>query len=176
MILTKSRRETLLIVIAMPLPPRDEWPCGCGGTCRSGTALPPIALIDVLIGWLRRFRQQRRGRHDLTGLAVAALRHVSIDPRLLQRMVPCGDSPSIVVILRAFTSDSAVLHERIASPSEEDGARAAQSHAAAELRSRELQVVAEDPQQRHVWRSGDGAHFSVDRDFQLGHSTSRSDR
>src|SRR4029450_4369815 len=40
--------------------------------------------VDVVIARLRRFLQQRRRRHDLAGLAVAALRHLQLQPRLLQ--------------------------------------------------------------------------------------------
>src|SRR5215213_9299260 len=43
-------------------------------------------LIDVGIGRLRLLLQQRRGRHDLPGLAVAALRHVNRGPGLLHRV------------------------------------------------------------------------------------------
>src|SRR5712691_10232653 len=36
--------------------------------------------VDVGVRGMRRFREQRRGRHDLPRLAVAALRHVFLDP------------------------------------------------------------------------------------------------
>ena len=42
--------------------------------------------VDVGVGGLRLRGEQRRGRHDLAGLAVAALRHVELDPGLLHRM------------------------------------------------------------------------------------------
>src|SRR6267154_2900248 len=42
--------------------------------------------IDVGIAWLRRVGEQRRGRHDLTGLAIAALDDVELEPRLPQRL------------------------------------------------------------------------------------------
>src|SRR6266581_9432713 len=40
--------------------------------------------VDVVIRRLRRVLQQRRRRHDLAGLAVAALHHLQLQPRLLQ--------------------------------------------------------------------------------------------
>src|SRR6266568_8417174 len=43
-------------------------------------------FVDVRIGRLRLFLEQRGGRHDLPGLAVAALRHVERRPGLLHRM------------------------------------------------------------------------------------------
>ena len=58
-----------------------------------GAAAADVAahgFIDVGIGGVRLFRQQRRSRHDLPGLAVAALRNVDFDPRLLNRMTAVG--------------------------------------------------------------------------------------
>ena len=43
-------------------------------------------LVDVGVGWARLGLQQRRGLHDLPGLAEAALCHVLIEPRLLYRV------------------------------------------------------------------------------------------
>src|SRR3546814_15927323 len=40
--------------------------------------------VDVVIRRLRRLLQQRRRGHDLAGLAVAALHHLQLQPRLLQ--------------------------------------------------------------------------------------------
>ena len=42
--------------------------------------------VDLRVGRLRRLGEERRRRHDLARLAVAALRHLLGDPRLLQRM------------------------------------------------------------------------------------------
>src|SRR5437867_8963704 len=41
-------------------------------------------LVDLGVGGLRLPGQQGRGRHDLAGLAVAALRHVEVHPRSLE--------------------------------------------------------------------------------------------
>src|SRR5262245_65344983 len=40
-------------------------------------------IVDVFVGGLRLLRQERCRRHDLSGLAVPALRHVDGRPRLL---------------------------------------------------------------------------------------------
>src|SRR5262245_5020759 len=40
-------------------------------------------VVDVGVGWLRVFLQQSRDCHDHAALAVAALRHVEVDPGLL---------------------------------------------------------------------------------------------
>src|ERR1700675_2834365 len=45
------------------------------------------AGIDIGIARLRVRFQERRGRHDLPGLAIAALRHVLGKPGLLDRML-----------------------------------------------------------------------------------------
>ncbi len=47
-------------------------------------------LRDLLIARIRRLRQQSRRRHDLPRLAVAALRNLFRNPRLLQHMQPIG--------------------------------------------------------------------------------------
>lgn len=44
--------------------------------------IPVHGLIDVLIGGVRVLGEQRDGRHNLTGLAIAALRDIHFDPRL----------------------------------------------------------------------------------------------
>src|SRR3954468_7162180 len=47
-------------------------------------------LVDVGIGRRRVLLEQRDRGHDLAGLAVAALRHLLFDPRLLDRMAAIG--------------------------------------------------------------------------------------
>src|SRR5882672_749855 len=44
-------------------------------------------LDDLLAGRIAVLLEQPRGAHDLPGLAVAALRHLFLDPRLLQRVL-----------------------------------------------------------------------------------------
>src|SRR6266568_1664770 len=56
---------------------------------RVGSAATDVAghrVIDILIGWLRLLAQQDGCTHELSGLAIAALRDVLFNPRLLQRM------------------------------------------------------------------------------------------
>src|ERR1035437_3618610 len=73
----------------------SSWLCptsraDCGGVDRRAHLLEGAApanignrLVDVGVSRLRLFLQQRRDRHDHAALAVAALRHVEIDPGLL---------------------------------------------------------------------------------------------
>jgi hypothetical protein len=56
-----------------------------------------------------RFRSRLRYR--------TTLRHLIGDPGLLQRMLPSGDSPSIVVTDRPSTSDTGMAQARVACPS-----------------------------------------------------------
>jgi hypothetical protein len=56
---------------------------------RVGTAAADVAAhraIDLRVGRLRRPIEERRRRHHLPGLAVAALRHIDFDPRSLYRV------------------------------------------------------------------------------------------
>src|SRR6185437_11361740 len=55
-----------------------------------GAAAADVAAhgeIDVGVGRLGGLGQERRGAHQLPGLAVAALRHVQLHPRRLQRVI-----------------------------------------------------------------------------------------
>ena len=45
--------------------------------------LPAHGVVDIGVGGLRVLAQQHGGGHDLTRLAIAALRHVRLDPGLL---------------------------------------------------------------------------------------------
>src|ERR1035437_9302089 len=57
-----------------------------------GAAAANLAKIavDVGVSWLRMFLQERRRRHDLSRLAVAALRHILGEPGLLHRVLAVG--------------------------------------------------------------------------------------
>ena len=79
--------------------------------------VPFHRVINLGIGRLRNLRQQRRRRHDLSCLAVAALRHVDLLPSHLRRVRPVGESPSMVVIFLPATLETSVTHDRVAWPS-----------------------------------------------------------
>ena len=104
---------------------------------------------NLIVGGLRGFRQQGRGLHDLAHLAIPALRHIFGDPGLLQRMQP--------VCRQAFDGgdifpDNLRNRSGTGTPRRAvhmNRAGTAQSGAAAELGARQLQGVAQDPEQ---WR------------------------
>src|SRR6516225_6524934 len=54
-----------------------------GGTT---THVAGHAVDNLLCGWTRILRKQGRGLHDLARLAIAALRHLMLDPSLLHGM------------------------------------------------------------------------------------------
>ena len=108
--------------------------------------------VDILVAGLRLVLEQRRRSHDEAGLAVAALGHLVLDPGALQGMQP----PSTTG--QAFDGghrlagdvghgDRAGAH-RLAI--DMDRAGAADGNAAAELRPDDVQVLAQDPEQRLV--------------------------
>ena len=71
-----------------PWRPPGAPPPGCAGRCRSGRCWSSPRRCRV--GRLRLLPEQRRGGHDLPRLAVAALRHVELRPRLLHGMRAVG--------------------------------------------------------------------------------------
>src|SRR5262249_8437930 len=126
-------------------------------------------VYDLLAARPRLLLQQCRGAHDLPGLAIAALRHLLRDPRLLQRMAGIRREPfdrghaaprEILDRVEAGVVRLAVDVYR---------ARAALPGAAAELRPRELEILAQDPQQRRVRQRGDGMALAVDGERGLDH-------
>src|SRR6266567_388193 len=97
---------------------------------------------------MRSLRQQRCSGHDLSALAVSALRNIFCDPSLLQWMQSvCAQAfdrrdafaPSLRNRHSARTSQRAI---------DMNAASAAQPGATAEFRAGQLQRVAQDPQQR----------------------------
>jgi hypothetical protein len=108
------------------------------------------ALDDVLIGQVRLRGDHRRRLHDLAALAEAALRHVQLAPRDLDRMVA----------IRAQPFDGGDLDALGVSHRDEAGSRrlavdmhgagAAEPGAAAIFGPGETKFVAQIPKQRHV--------------------------
>ena len=83
---------------------RREWPCA---DLLVGAAAADVGDggVDVGVGRLRLGLEQLRDRHDHAGLAVAALRHVVVEPGLLHLVqTPSGDRPSMVVICAPATA------------------------------------------------------------------------
>src|SRR6185369_3424027 len=133
---------------------------------RVGPAAADVAfhgLVDLRVGGIRVALQQRGGRHDLPGLAVAALRDAVVDPGRLQRAADgLGadrfDRDDLAVRNRRDRRDarahSLAVHV--------NGAGAAERHAAAELAARQPELVPQRPQQRGLAGYVDVLAFAVD--------------
>src|SRR5690349_4773621 len=125
--------------------------------------------VDIRVGRMRILGEQRSGRHDLARLAVAALRHVLLDPRLLHRLR--------AILREAFDGrhlfpgdgrDGQHAGAR-GDAVQVDGARAALRDAAAELRAGEAERVPQHPEQGRVGRDVHGLALAVDGETDRGH-------
>ena len=141
---------------------------------RIGAAAAQIArhrAIDVFVGRFAIDAQQGSRRHDLAGLAVAALRNLMFDPRRLhgvhrlRRPQPLdrGDvAADIADLQRAGPHRLAIdMH----------GAGATHRDPAAIFRAGDAKLVAQDPKQGHVGLDIQPVGLAVDLQF---HATSKS--
>src|ERR1700676_1632005 len=129
-----------------------------------GSAAADIAaheVVDVGVGRFGLLREQRDGGHDLSGLAVTALRDVFLDPGLLHGMAPVGrqafDGRHLFPGDARYRGDTRAGGFSV----EVHGPRSAQRHAAAELRAGHVQGIAKHPQQRHFRANVDGLWLAV---------------
>src|ERR1700732_679126 len=72
-------------------------------------------LAYLIVGGLWIVQKKRRRLHDLSGLAITALRDIALAPGFLNRVVARGVRPSIVVTSRVTTSETEVMQDRTAS-------------------------------------------------------------
>src|SRR5579871_3742413 len=127
--------------------------------------------VDLIVGRCRCAREQCRGRHDLTRLAIAALRHVFFDPRFLHGMRAIGRQSfdrRHAFAGRIGDRDAAGFHR---SAVDVNRARAAFSETAAEFRAGETNRIAQHPEQWHIRRHVNRLTFAVERDVE-GHGAS----
>src|SRR5262245_27870169 len=108
-------------------------------------------LVDVPVGRVRRLLQERRCRHDLAGLAVAALWYVERRPGSLYGMRAGGrqafDGEDLVAGLQPSHGNGARANELAV---DVHRAGAALGDAAAVLGARQTHLLADDPQQGRV--------------------------
>ena len=106
--------------------------------------------VDVRVAGLRILGQQRGRTHDLARLAVTALRHVVLQPSLLNRVIRMRrktfDGLHLLAHHRSNRrhtgADRLAIHM--------NGAGAAQRHATAEFGARQVQRIAQHPEQGGV--------------------------
>src|SRR6266566_3885837 len=125
--------------------------------------------VDIGVGGMRILREQRRGSHDLPRLAVAALRHVFLDPRALHGVrAVLGEAFDRG---HPFGGDGG--HGQYAGARRDavqvDGAGAALGDAAAELGAGETEGVTQHPEERRVGGDVDRFALAVDGEADRGH-------
>src|SRR2546422_11561966 len=125
--------------------------------------------VDVGVCRVRILREQRRGGHDLPRLAVAALRHVLLDPRALHGVrAVLGEAFDRG---HPFAGDGG--HGQYAGARRDavqvDGAGATLGDAAAELGAGEPEGVTQHPEERRVGGDVDRFAFAVDGEADRGH-------
>ena len=138
------------------LPPSDGGGVDCLADALIGAAATDVGhrRVDVRIGGLRVGLQQRGGGHDLAGLAVAALRHVVLQPGDLHRMAePVGRQALDRGDLRI--ADRADRHlSRIGSRRRPDArCRRRIARCRSRISCRSCRAIAQHPEQ---WRVGVG--------------------
>jgi hypothetical protein len=140
-----------------------------------GTAAADVAaheIVNVGVGGIGLFGEERGCGHDLAALAIAALRNVNFNPGLLDRVVP--------IFGEAFDgSDFSAGDGRDGSnagsgcfPVDVDSTGAAERHAAAKFGAGHVEGVAKYPEERHLRINVYGLGFSVEGKSD-GHRTSR---
>ena len=138
---------------------------------RIGHAAAEIAVHmrhHFFLGRVGILGKQRRRLHDLPGLAVAALRNLLGDPRLLQRMIALGAEAFDGGDLLAGDVAERGLAGSHRFAVDVNRAGAAQAGAAAEFRAGHLQLFADGPEQRRIVRRLDGHIPSVDIEIRHG--------
>jgi hypothetical protein len=120
-------------------------------------------LVDLNVGRVRDALQQIDHGHDLAGLAIAALRDILIDPRLLNRVQRVAIGQPLDRHHRA-TGDRRHRHD--AGPRDRaidmHRARPANTAPASEFRALEPGFAAQIPEQRHVFVAAERTLLSVD--------------
>src|SRR5213594_3152011 len=118
--------------------------------------------VDVRVGRLRVFGEERGGLHDLARLAVATLGDLLGDPRELQWVLALGVQALDRRDLLAGRLCDRHLARAHGLTVQVHGAGAALRHAAAELRPRHPQALAEYPEQLAVVGGIHGVRLPVD--------------
>ena len=137
-----------------------------------GSAAAEIAihrLGDLVVRGLGRLRQQSGGGHDLSRLAVAALRNFFGEPGLLQRMksVRAEAFDRGHVLIGDLRDRGRAGTNRIAL--DVHGTGAAQSGTAAELGAGKLEGVPKNPEQRGFGGDGDLLLTAVHAECDVSH-------
>src|SRR5271155_4199057 len=127
--------------------------------------------VDVAVGWIGVGGEQGRRRHDLARLAIAALRHLQLDPGLLNPLAGRRGANSLdrgdALTGNCRDGRDARAHGHAL---EVDRAGAAQATAATEFRSAHTKDIAQHPEHGCVKVDVDPAGDSVNVDC-IGHQS-----
>src|SRR3984893_770568 len=170
--LTECERSDMSLTPADVLATSDRRAVNGGPNALIRAASADIAAhrgIEVGIAWLRGVGQQRRGRHDLTRLAIAALDDLEVEPRLPQRM-PDRRLADRLNGGDGFVADGVDPRDARARRYAVDvhGTRAAQGDAASELGAAHAEHIPEHPEQRRVAVDVSAVRGPIDSDLE-GH-------
>src|SRR6266446_2790534 len=137
-------------------PPVSSSPFGCKLSCavdrltdtqvRTAAAKVGDFPLNIGVGGVGILREQGCRCHDLSGLAIAALRHVAFAPGNLRGMLSVGRQTldRSDLLPRCLTDSCDAGPDWF--PVQVNRASATQGHAAPKLRSREADRVTDDPQ------------------------------
>jgi hypothetical protein len=122
--------------------------------------------IDIGIVGIGRCGQERRCRHDLPRLAIAALNHFDIEPRLLhfrpdRRVADRFDGRDRAVADRTRRQKAGAYRLAV----DMHGAGAAQGHAATKFGAGQAQYIPQHPEQRHIGRNINGNCPAIDAEL-----------
>jgi hypothetical protein len=118
-------------------------------------------IVDVSVGGFWFFCEQRDSRHNLSGLAVAALRNVFFDPSDLNGVATVGGQPfNRHNFLSTYAGDWRNAGARGLAV-DVHGAGSAQGHSAPKFCPCHIQGVAQNPQKRHIWADVHRLGFAV---------------
>src|SRR5437899_2508212 len=128
----------------------------------AATNIPVHVPNDVVAAQILLACEQRSRLHNLSGLAVPALRHLQIHPGLLQRMVAIGresfDGGDSLARYRRDRRLTGAHGETL----QMYGTSAAHPGAATIFRAGKFEVLAHHPKQRCIWRDVNIRQLAVD--------------
>src|SRR5215472_137642 len=114
----------------------------------AATDIPRQSVINLAVAGVRIGRKEHRRSHDLPGLAIAALRHLLHQPRLLDRMTAVFGKPFNRRDTLSGRTRNQDLTRADRIPLQNYSASAALADSTSVFRASKIEVVAKSPQQR----------------------------
>jgi hypothetical protein len=140
--------------------------------CPAAADVAGHGVVNLGVSGLGGLGEQRSRRHDLSRLAIAALRDVDFDPGALDGMTAGGGEA--FNRCDVFSGHGRNRRDAAADRGALDvhGTGAAERHAASEFSAGHVEGVAENPEQRHVGIDVDRCGFSVEDEMSRHEETS----